>query len=106
MPQFDRASDKSQFVENFVSLASMCRISIYDRLEEYEWPLTMGISVPSISRGNVTILAALAKTDSVIRAAGLVLGIQEEIDDIMNKTGFFHVVDKRMPHEIKAKLGL
>jgi hypothetical protein len=105
LPQVEQAYNKSQFNEAFIVLAYMCRVGICDRLERQNWPLTTGVYVPSISRNNVTIFVALSKTESVVRAAGLMLGIQQDIDDVMNKRKLFYELEKHIPLDIKKKLG-
>jgi ribosomal protein S4E len=77
-----------------------------DRLEKYEWPLTSEVFVPSISNKNVTIYVALTKTKYVVLTAGAMVGAMNEINEIMNKGELFHTLDRRMPVQIKSKLGL
>jgi hypothetical protein len=105
-PKFDSAIDKSEFKEYFCALAYMCRAGIMDRLEKYEWPLTSEVFVPSISNKNVTIYVALTKTKYVVLTAGAMVGAMNEINEIMNKGELFHTLDRRMPVQIKSKLGL
>lgn len=106
MPQIEHSVNRSNFYESFIVLAYICRAGILDRFEKHEWPLTSSILVPSISNKNVTIFVAISKTVSVVQEISSILGIHEEVADVMSKGESFYVLERKISAELKNKLGL
>ena len=106
IPKVQHASDKSEYNEEVFTLAYACSAGIQARLDKHNWTLNSNISVPSISKGNITIFVALSKTVSVLEQLALSMDLQEEVEDILNKGELFDVFDKICPQVFKNKIGL
>ena len=98
------SSDYSEFEQDIFILAYLCRKEILDRMEEYNWAMASPIIVPMMSKGRLTLTLAFQQTVERIYKLAEIMGVSEEVNEILNKGNAYFEIDRAIPSNIKNTL--
>jgi hypothetical protein len=73
-------------------------------MEEFEWNMEGPILVPSISSKNITLFMAYSNTVIAIKNLSNELGLQSEVESILNKEEAYYEFENMFPEQVIDQL--
>ena len=104
IPKLEHSIDDTEFSADILLLAYISRKGIMDRMEQYKWPLTSKIVVPSIDRGRITLLYAYTQTVGRLYIIANELGLSESVQEIIDRGESYYTLESSLPYHIKEKI--
>lgn len=102
--QHNYSDDYSEFEQDLLILAYLCRKEILDRMEEYNWSMGSPIIVPVMSKGRLTVTFAFQQTVGRLFSLAEKLSISDEVNEILDKGNAFFEIDRAIPNHVKNLL--
>lgn len=90
--------------EEIYVVSYITRKGILDRMEEFEWNMEGPILVPSISSKNITLFMAYSNTVIAIKNLSNELGLQSEVESILNKEEAYYEFENMFPEQVIDQL--
>lgn len=94
----------SELEQDIFILAYLCRKEILDRMEEYNWAMASPIVVPMMSKGRLTLTFAFQQTVGRIYKFAEIIGVSDEVNEILDKGNAYFEIDRAIPNHIKNTL--
>ncbi|MDC9721878.1 MAG: hypothetical protein PSN34_03780 [Urechidicola sp.] len=98
------STDYSEFEQDILVLAYLSRKEILDRMEEYNWAMASPIVVPMMSKGRLTLTFAFQQTIGRLYKFAEIMGVSEEVNEILDKGNAYYEIDRAIPNHIKNTL--
>lgn len=97
---------KSEYslIEDLFLLTYITTISVIDRIEKYQYPLTTLIYVPHISASQISLDESLNRTFLRLQNIATEMGKIDEFEEILNKGDWYWQLNNEIPNEIKHNL--
>lgn len=102
--QNNYSSDYSEFEQDLMISAYLCRKEILDRMEEYHWEFASLIIVPLISKGRIPLTFAFQKTVGRLYSLAEKVSLSDKVKEILEKEDAFYEIDRSIPNQIKNML--
>ena len=100
IPKIERNYDHSEFSEEIMVLAYVARRGVLDRLEKFNWTMDAKISVPTIDRGQITLMYALSQTVVKLQMLSVKLEISDIVEEIMERGDAYYQLERILPKEV------
>jgi len=102
--QHNYSNDYSEFEQDLLILAYLCRKEILDRMEEYNWSMGSPIIVPMMSKGRLTVTFAFQQTVGRLYSLAEKLLLSDEVNEILDKGNAYFEIDRAIPNHVKNLL--
>lgn len=102
--QHSYSNDYSEFEQDLLILAYLCRKEILDRMEEYNWSMGSPIIVPMMSKGRLTVTFAFQQTVGRLYSLAEKLSLSDEINEVLDKGNAYFEIDRAIPNHVKNLL--
>lgn len=96
-----RKRNQINISEDLLVIAYISRVEIIDRIAIYRWSGNTRIIIPMMPGTNKTLDYALTQTIDRLVMIGNEIGIEEEIEDVLNKGALFYRIENEIPESIK-----
>jgi hypothetical protein len=100
IPRIEENYDYSEFKEDILVLSYFARKGILDRMEKYNWSMERPIYVPSIKKGNITLLYAFSQTVQKLATVASEIGYSDLYEEVLNRGEAYYEVEKILPPEL------
>jgi hypothetical protein len=100
IPKIERSYNHSEFSEEIMVLAYVARRGVLDRLEKYNWTMDAKISVPTIDRGQITLMYALSQTVVKLQILSVKLEMSDIVEEIMERGDAYYQLERILPKEV------
>ncbi|MFW6046616.1 MAG: hypothetical protein ACOCP4_02355 [Candidatus Woesearchaeota archaeon] len=102
--QHNYSNDYSEYEQDLLILAYLCRKEILDRMEEYTWSMGSPIIVPMMSKGRLTVTFAFQQTVGPLYSLAEKLSLSYEVNEILDKGNAYFEIDRAIPNNVKNLL--
>ena len=96
--------DPIEIEEEVLIMAYICRKGILDRLEQYNWPITSMITVPTIEKNRITLAYALQQTIGKVSLIADQIGLTKAVQEIFEKGKSYYEIENSLPSHIKLDI--
>lgn len=98
------SEDPLEYKETLFMMTYVARVAIVDVLHKYNYASDNMIIVPSIGRERVPFISAYFMTVSQLPIIAEVVGLEKEVQEILDRGDLFDRLDQLMPLEFKEKI--
>lgn len=98
------SNDYSEYEQDLLILAYLCRKEILNRMEEYNWSMGSPIIVPMMSKGRLTVIFAFQQTVGRLYSLAEKLSLSVEVNEILDKGNAYFEIDRAVPNQVKNLL--